>query len=78
MRLSIEHACIAITFHLSERFYHCLLDHLDNQKYGAIFDNAQISISTWKRQFKDELGLVCAKAKPTKEIHLSCWRDSYT
>jgi hypothetical protein len=26
---------------------------------GVIFDNGQIDINLWKRQFKEELGLMC-------------------
>ena len=33
---------------------------------GVIFDNGQININIWKRQFKEELGLVCTKAKPNR------------
>jgi len=34
------------------------------------FDNEHVDLSTWKRQFKKELGQVCTKAKPTIETHL--------
>lgn len=44
---------------------------------AIIFNNGQININAWKRHFKDELGLVCTKAKPAKQIPLSLWRDSY-
>ena len=37
---------------------------------AVIFDNAQINITDCKRRFKEELGQVCTKAKPTIETHL--------
>ena len=45
---------------------------------GVIFDNGQININIWKRRFKEELGLVCTKAKPNRQTSLSLWRDSYS
>jgi hypothetical protein len=44
---------------------------------GVIFDNGQININHWKRQFKTELGLVCTKAKPSKQSALNFWRDNF-
>jgi hypothetical protein len=44
---------------------------------GVIFDNGQINLNLWKRKFKDELGLVCIKAKASRQTPLSMWRDSY-
>jgi hypothetical protein len=44
----------------------------------VIFDNGQINISIWKREFKEELDLVCAKAKPSRQTQLSLQRDSYS
>lgn len=43
---------------------------------GVIFDNEQGNLHTWRRRFKEELGFVCTKAKPTKQLLLSSWRDS--
>lgn len=43
---------------------------------GIIFDNQQPSISNWKRRFKEELGLVCTKAKPARQQALNLWRDN--
>ena len=45
---------------------------------GVIFDSGQIDLSAWKRQFKNELGLVCHKAKPARQALLNQWRDSYS
>lgn len=45
-------------------------------KNGIIFDNEHVSLHSWKRRFKEELGLVCAKAKPTRRHTLNLWRDS--
>jgi hypothetical protein len=42
-----------------------------------IFDNGQRNVVAWKRRFKEELGLVCTKAKPSRSALLSVWRDSY-
>jgi len=36
-----------------------------------IFDNAQANLSNWKRDFKEELGLVCSKAKPRRQTALN-------
>lgn len=44
---------------------------------AIIFDNGQINVNLWNRQFKEELGLVCTKVKPTRQASLSLWRDSY-
>jgi hypothetical protein len=44
---------------------------------AVIFDNAQANINVWKRHFKEELGHVCIKAKPSRSSSLSFWRDSY-
>jgi hypothetical protein len=38
---------------------------------GVIFDNGQIDINLWKRQFKEELGLMCIKPKPARQAPLS-------
>jgi len=45
---------------------------------SIIFDNGQKSIDQWKRNFKDELGLVCTKAKASKSLLISLWRDSFS
>jgi len=42
-----------------------------------IFDNGQKCITQWKRQFKDELGLVCTRARESKSRLISLWGDSY-
>jgi hypothetical protein len=44
---------------------------------GVIFDNGRVNVSLWKRHFKDELGLVCAEAKPARQASISLWRDNY-
>ena len=44
---------------------------------GVIFDNGQININIWKRQFKNELGLVCLKAKSARQNTLNSWRENY-
>jgi len=38
-----------------------------------IFDNGVCNLSVWKRHFKEELGLVCTKAKPATKGPLSVW-----
>jgi hypothetical protein len=38
---------------------------------GVIFDNEQASLNSWKRRFKEELGFVCTKAKPTRQLLLN-------
>jgi hypothetical protein len=43
---------------------------------GIIFDNEEVSLNAWKRRFKDELGLVCTKAKPARQYTLNLWRDN--
>jgi hypothetical protein len=48
-----------------------------NTRNDVIFDNGQINIHLWKRQFKEEFGLVCTKARASRQVHLSAWRDSY-
>ena len=42
-----------------------------------IFDNGQRNVNQWKRQFRDEFGLVCTKAKPARSIILSLWRELF-
>lgn len=44
---------------------------------AVIFDNGQVNVNTWKLQFREELGLVCTKAKQEKSASLSVWKDSY-
>jgi hypothetical protein len=44
---------------------------------SIIFYNGQISISLWKRRFREELDLVCIKAKEQRQGTLTAWRDSY-
>ena len=48
-----------------------------NTRNGVIFDNGQVNINLWKRHFKHELGLVCARAKRARQAPLSFWRDNY-
>jgi len=48
-----------------------------NTRNDVVFDNGQINIHLWKRQFKEEFGLVCTKAKAARQVKLSAWRDSY-
>lgn len=45
---------------------------------SIIFDNGQRSINLWKTKFRDELGLVCTKAKASKSILISLWIDSFS
>jgi len=45
---------------------------------SIIFYNETCSLSIWKRLFKEELGLVCIKAKEATKGPLSLWRDSYS
>jgi hypothetical protein len=45
---------------------------------NVIFNNGQININSWKFRFKEELGLVCTKAKRTKQSLLNLWRDNYS
>lgn len=44
---------------------------------GVIFDNLQHNTNLWKRQFREQLGLVCTKAGPVKGAPISLWRDSF-
>jgi hypothetical protein len=37
-----------------------------NTRNKIIFDNGQRNLTLWKRQFREELGLVCTKAKSNK------------
>ena len=43
---------------------------------AAIFDNVQPQLATWKIQLKEEIGLVCTKAKEEKSLLLRLWRDN--
>jgi len=43
---------------------------------NIIFDNASCNLSVWKSNFKEELGLVCIKAKPSRSLILKQWRES--
>jgi hypothetical protein len=42
-----------------------------------IFDQGQVNLNGWKREFKEEFGLVCTKTKASRQPSLSSWRDSY-
>jgi hypothetical protein len=42
-----------------------------------IFDQGQVNLNDWKREFKEEFGLVCTKTKASRQPSLSSWRDSY-
>jgi hypothetical protein len=44
---------------------------------GVIFDNEQANLNSWRR-FKEELGFVCTKAKPTRQLLLNTWRDNFS
>jgi len=44
---------------------------------SVAFDNAHPCLNNWKRRFKEELGLVCTKAKSVRKAQLVLWRDSY-
>jgi len=37
---------------------------------AVIFDNGQINLNNWRRQFKEELDLVCTKAKLSRHAAL--------
>lgn len=45
---------------------------------SIIFDNGTCSLPVWKQLFKEELGLVCIKAKDATKGPLSLWRENYT
>lgn len=44
---------------------------------SIIFDNGTCSLHLWKTMFKEELGLVCIKAKDVIKGPLNIWRDSF-
>lgn len=44
---------------------------------SIIFYNGNGNLSNWKREFREELDLVCIKAKPSRQHALKAWRDSY-
>jgi hypothetical protein len=44
---------------------------------SVIFDNGQVNTVDWKHRFREELGLVCIKAKKRIQEPLSLWRESY-
>jgi hypothetical protein len=44
----------------------------------VIFDNGQINLNNWRRQFREELDLVCTKAKPSRQAALINWKENYT
>jgi hypothetical protein len=46
-------------------------------KNGIIFYNGSCNLSLWKRHFKEELGLVCIKAKEASKGPLSLWQHSF-
>jgi hypothetical protein len=48
-----------------------------NTRNSIIFDNGHKNLQVWKRQFKDELGLVCTKAKPSISAAINSWKESY-
>jgi hypothetical protein len=43
---------------------------------GIIFDHRATSLAEWKVALKEELGLVCIKAKKRIADPLTLWRDS--
>jgi hypothetical protein len=43
----------------------------------VIFDHGQKNIQLWKRQLRDELDLVCAKAKTARSIKIHLWKDIF-
>jgi hypothetical protein len=43
---------------------------------SIIFYNGSCNLSVWKRNFKEEVGLVCTKAKPSRSNLLNLWRES--
>jgi len=45
---------------------------------GLIFDNEPCSIATWKIRFKEEFGLICIKAKPSRAGPLKQWLENIT
>lgn len=49
-----------------------------NTRNKVIFDNGQTNVDQWKRDFKQERGLVCTKAKPSKSLQISARRDSFS
>ena len=48
-----------------------------NTRNGIIFYHGQKNIHVWKRQFREEIALVCNKARPSVSSALSSSRDSY-
>lgn len=44
----------------------------------VIFDNGSILISRWKQRFKEEMTLVCIKAKKIISDPLYIWLENYT
>lgn len=48
-----------------------------NTRNGVIFDNGTRNLLVWKKQFKEEFGLVRTKAKQATKGPLSVWRDNF-
>lgn len=44
---------------------------------AVIFDDGQVNLNIWKRQFREEFGLVCTKAKPSRQAALVNWKENY-
>ena len=65
------------SLHFQRDHDYSLLDHLETRN-DIIFDNGVCNLSVWKRHFKEELGLVCTKAKPATKGPLSVWWDNYS
>jgi len=47
-------------------------------RIGIIFDGEYCNLSKWKLDFKEELALVCIKAKRVRKIELKPWCENFT
>lgn len=47
-----------------------------NSRNGLIFDNKPCNLSNWKAFLKEEIGLICIKAKPNLEGALWQWLEN--
>ncbi|TVT98983.1 hypothetical protein EJB05_55684, partial [Eragrostis curvula] len=44
---------------------------------AIIFDNKNVSLQNWKREFKEEMALTVIKAKGQKKREMKIWLDSF-
>ena len=47
-----------------------------NDRNGFIFDNKATSLADWRAALKEDLGLVCIKAKKSISEPLNLWREN--